>query len=342
MYGALSGFARNAAATSSASCAKLRVRGRAGRRPCGVRGGAQHALRQRCELARLRDGDADRGLGHVIAPGDHRRDAGERSGGAGALEGTRGGGGPARSTVAANVGEGWRFGYWAKTPVERVLRAVGHAARRRPCGGDELLGGLRRGEHADALAHHDPPVDGSEEHTVARRRAGRDGRVDPGRVRARLLQPVGVQRLRVTSGERLELGAGVRAGREIRVRRDRGLPARTDRHGRDQDGGGHDRAGTAGPLPHPIEAARRLPDSACVAQYWPLRSRAMRSAVGGCVLNRLANSHLATGERVDDVRLSLGRVARSSAPASRTPRSSRARGPAARRRAAGRAPLASA
>ena len=40
-----------------------------------------------------------------------------------------------------------------------------------------------------------------------------------------------------------------------------------------------------------------------VAQYWPLRSRAMRSAVGGCVLNRLANSHLATGERVHDVGL---------------------------------------
>ena len=66
---------------------------------------------------------------------------------------------------------------------------------------------------------------------------------------------------------------------------------------------------------------------------WLLRRRRTRSAVGGCELNRLANSHLAAGERVDDVRRARARGRCPSAPASRTPRSSRARGRAARRRA---------
>ena len=207
--------------------------------PRGVRGGAQHALRQRRQLARLRDRDADGSLGHVVAPGDHRRDTGERSGRARPFEGPRGGGAGALDRRRERR-ERWRARILHEDPVERVLRAVRHAPGRRPSRGDELLGGLGGREHADALAHDDAPVDGSEEHAVP----------DGGPCATAASTPAAFEHdcfsASVYSGcasravNDLSSAPAYVPGARYAFGGTAVCAARAERHGRDQDGGGHD------------------------------------------------------------------------------------------------------
>ena len=289
-YGTLAGFARNAAATASASWESFGSVAAPVAARAGVRGGAQHALRQRRELSRLRDGDADRRLGHVVAPGDHRRDSGERSGRTRALEGSRGGGAGALDGRRERR-EGWWLRVLDEDPVERVLRAVGHAAGRRPRCRDELLGGLGGREHADALAHHDPPVGGSEEHAVARRRALGHARVDPAAFEhdcfsasvysgcaSRAVNDLSSAPAYVPGARYAFGGTAVCPPAPTGTAAIRTAAVATSRN----------RRAIASPYrdgPAALATRASLSTGRCAAG-------AMRSAVGGCVLNRLANSTL--------------------------------------------------
>ena len=110
---------------------KLRIGGGAGRGAPVVRDGAEHALRQRGELAGLRHRDPDRRLGNEVVPGDQRGDARERRGVARPVEERRGG----RAVACDGRREG-REGRGLRVlhedAVERVAPAVSDAARRRP------------------------------------------------------------------------------------------------------------------------------------------------------------------------------------------------------------------